>query len=136
MKKKCNLLLGEDPWKSLGFTDTRKDKSSRLLDPHDLVVFLQPEYGMLEKGNTVTVPVQKHRQVIFDVFLGEIVRQLVEIQHSLRNLQPLVIDSTIRVLSQAEFLSEKRNAITVSWYGFDRHVQSVFVHNVSLCRVY
>ena len=40
MKKKRNLLLGEDPWKSLGFTDTRKDKSSRFFDAHDLVVFL------------------------------------------------------------------------------------------------
>ena len=40
MKQKCNLLLGEDPWKSLGLTDTRKDKPSRFLDAHDLVVFL------------------------------------------------------------------------------------------------
>ena len=40
MKKKCNLLLGENPWKSLGLTDARKDKPSGLLDAHDLVVFL------------------------------------------------------------------------------------------------
>ena len=63
---------------------------------------------MLEKGNTVAIPVQEHRQIVVDVFLIEIVRQLVKIQHSLRNLQSVVIDSTVRVLSQAEFLSEKR----------------------------
>ena len=40
MKQKCNLLLGENPWKSLGLTEARKDKSSGLLDAHDLVVFL------------------------------------------------------------------------------------------------
>ena len=134
MKQKCNLLLGEDSWKSLGLTDTRKDKSSRFLDAHDLVVFLQPEYGMLEKGNTVTVPVQKHRQVIFDVFLGEIVRQLVEIQHSLRNLQSVVIDSTIRVLSQAEFLCEKGNTIPKFRYGLNGLVQVCIGHGVLWCR--
>ena len=40
MKQKCNLLLREDSWKPLGLTDTRKDKSSRFFDAHDLVVFL------------------------------------------------------------------------------------------------
>ena len=58
MKKKCNLLLGEDPWKSLGLTDARKDKSSGLLDAHDLVVFLQAEDGMLEERHAISVPVQ------------------------------------------------------------------------------
>lgn len=90
---------------------------------------------MLEKGNTVTVPVQKHRQVIFDVFLGEIVRQLVEIQHSLRNLQSVVIDSTIRVLSQAEFLCEKGNTIPKFRYGLNGLVQVCIGHGVLWCRV-
>ena len=103
MEKKCNLLLREYTQDSFWLTYFWKDKSFGLLKTHDIVVLLQPEYGMLEKGNTIAIPVQKHRQIVFDIFLGEIVRQLVKIQHSLRNLQSVVIDSTIRVLSQAEF---------------------------------
>ena len=53
-------------------------------------------------------------------------------QH-LGDFQAVIVDSTVRVLSQAEFLSEKRNAITVSWYGFDRHVQVGIGHGVLWC---
>ncbi len=79
------------------------------LTHNGIVVLFQPEYGMLEKRNTVAIPVQEHGQVVVNVSLSEIVRQLVKIQHSLRNLQSVIIDSTVRVLSQAEFLSKQPN---------------------------
>ena len=63
---------------------------------------------MFEIGNTVAIPVQEHRQVALNICLREIVRELVKIQYGLGNLQAVVIDSTIRVLSQAEFLCKKR----------------------------
>ena len=91
---------------------------------------------MLKKRQAVAIPVQEHSQIVIDICLCEIVRKFLEIQYRLRNLQAIGVDRTVRVLSQAEFLSEKRNAITVSWYSLNRYVQSVFVHNVSLCRVY
>jgi len=119
MKKKRNLLLGEDPWKSLGFTDARKDKSSRLLDAHDLVVFLQAEDGMLEERHAIPVPVQKHSQVFIDISLRKIVRKLLKKQDRLRDLQAIGVDSTVRVLSQAEFLCKKRNSLCESRHGLN-----------------
>ena len=87
MEKKCNLLLRKHTRESFRFTHFGKDKSFGFLKSHDIVVLLQPEYGMLEKGNTVAIPVQEHRQIVVDVFLSalgfaaslveEIVRQLV-----------------------------------------------------------
>jgi len=79
----------------------------------------------------IPVPVQKHSQVFIDISLRIIVRKLLKIQDRLRDLQAIGVDSTVRVLSQAEFLSEKRNAIIVSWYGLNRLVQMSFVHLVT-----
>lgn len=131
MNKSSNLLLREHPWKPFWFSNFWKDKSSGFLNVHDFVVLLQPEHGMFKMRNTVAIPFQEHRQIVINVSLGKIVRELVEIQHSLRNLQSVVIDSTIRVLSQAEFFGKKRNAITVFRYGFNRLVQICFVHDFS-----
>ena len=103
MEKKCNLLLREHTRESFGLTYFWKDKSFGFLKAHDIVVLLQPKHGMLEMGNTVAIPVQKHRQIVFDIFLGEIVRQLVKIQHSLGNLQAVVVDTTVGILSQTKF---------------------------------
>jgi hypothetical protein len=128
MKKKRNLLLGKHTREFFRFTHFGKDKSFGFLKSHDIVVLLQPEYDMLEKGNTVAIPVQEHRQIVVDVFLSEIVRQLVKIQHSLRNLQSVVIDSTVRVLSQAELLSEKGNSFFEFRNGLNGLVQISFVH--------
>ena len=77
----------------------------------------------------IPVPVQKHSQVFIDISLRIIVRKLLKIQDRLRDLQAIGVDSTVRVLSQAEFLSKKRNAIAVSWYGLNRLVQMSFVHD-------
>ena len=63
---------------------------------------------MLEMRKTVAITVHEHRQIVLDVCLCEVVRELVKIQHSLSNLQSVVIDSTIRVLSPAGFLCKKR----------------------------
>ena len=108
---------------------------------------------MFKERQTVAIPVQKHSQIVIDVCLCKIVRKFLEIQYRLRNLQAIRVDSTVRVLSQAEFLSKKRtdakpsaiqaclvmaevrrrktklNAIAVSWYGLNRLVQMSFVHD-------
>ena len=83
---------------------------------------------MLEERHAISVPVQKIRKIPVNIFLGKVIRKLAKIQHSLRDLQAIGVDSTVRVLSQAEFLSEKGNAIAVSWYGLNRLVQMSFVH--------
>jgi hypothetical protein len=84
---------------------------------------------MLKERQTVAIPVQEHGQIVIDIWLCEIVRKLLEIQYRLRNLKAVRVDSTVRVLSQAELFSKKRNAITVSWYGLNRLVQMSFVHD-------
>ena len=84
---------------------------------------------MFKERQTVAIPVQKHSQIVIDVCLCKIVRKFLEIQYRLRNLQAIRVDSTVRVLSQAEFLSKKRNAIAVFWYGLNRLVQMSFVHD-------
>lgn len=89
---------------------------------------------MFEIGNTVAIPVQEHRQVALNICLREIVRELVKIQYGLGNLQAVVIDSTIRVLSQAEFLCKKRNSFFEFRNGLNGLVQISFVH-IFWCRV-
>jgi len=84
---------------------------------------------MLKERQAVAIPVQEHRQIVIDICLCKIVRELLKIQYRLRNLQAIGVDGTVRVLSQAEFLSKKRNAIAVSWYGLNRLVQMSFVHD-------
>lgn len=104
-------------------------QSSRILESHILVVVFQTEYGMLKERQAVAIPVQEHRQIVIDICLCKIVRELLKIQYRLRNLQAIGVDGTVRILSQAEFLSKKRNAIAVSWYGLNRLVQMSFVHD-------
>ena len=130
MKKKCNLLLREDHWKSLSLANTWKDKTTLFLDAHHLVVFLQTKYGMLEERNAIAIPVQEHRQIIFDICLRKIVRKFVEIHYRLGDFQAIRVDSTVRVLSQAEFLSEKRNSFFEFRNGLNGLVQISFVHFV------
>ena len=63
---------------------------------------------MLKERQTVAIPVQEHSQIVIDICLCKIVRELLKIQYRLRNLQTIGVDSTISVLSQPEFLCEKR----------------------------
>jgi len=84
---------------------------------------------MLKERQTVAIPVQEHSQIVIDICLLEFVRKLFQMQYRLRNLQAIGVDGTVRILSQAEFLSKKRNAIAVSWYGLNRLVQMSFVHD-------
>ena len=78
---------------------------------------------MLKERQAVAIPVQEHGQIVIDVLLGEFVRQLLEIQYRLRNLKTVRVDSTVRVLSQAEFLCEKGNTIPKFRYGLNGLVQ-------------
>ena len=80
---------------------------------------------MFEIRNTVTIPAQEHRQVSVNVILSKIIRQFLEIQYRLRNLQAIVADSTVRILSKTEFLCEERNAIFKFRYGLNGLVQVV-----------
>ena len=67
--------------------------------------------GMAESNvlsYNIPVPVQKHSQVFIDISLRKIVRKFLKIQYRLRNLQAIGVDSTVRVLSQTEFLCKKR----------------------------
>ena len=134
MNKTSNLFLGEHSWKSLGFTDFWKNKSLRFFKPHDLVVVFQPEHSMFEMRNTVSIPVQEHRQIAVNVSLGKIVRKFLEIQYRLRNLQAIRVDRTIRILCKAEFLSKKRNTLPEFGNSFNRPVQVCIGHGVLWCR--
>ena len=78
---------------------------------------------MLKERQAVAIPVQEHGQIVIDVLLGEFVRQLLEIQYRLRNLKTVRVDSTVRVLSQAEFLCEKGDTISQFRYGLNGLVQ-------------
>ena len=85
---------------------------------------------MLKVRQTVGIPVQEHRQVVVDVFLDEFVRKLLEIQCRLRNLQAVIVDRTVRVLSQAEFLSKQQYTVSEFGNNFNRFVQVIFGHGL------
>ncbi len=83
----CDLFLGEYPWKLLWLAYLGQYKSARLLEPHNLVVSLQSEDRMLEEREAVALLVQDSREIVVDVCLCELFRQLFEKQHRLCNLQ-------------------------------------------------
>ena len=89
---------------------------------------------MLEERHAISVSVQKHSQIFIDICLCKIVRKLLKIQDRLRDLQAIGVDSTVRVLSQAEFLSEKGNTISQFGYGLNGLVQVCIGHGVLWCR--
>ena len=101
-------------------------------NPQDFSFFHRREklvqHSVLEEGQAATVFVQECRQVVVDVRLCELIRQLFEEQHCLINLQAIVIDTAVCILCQTQLFSEKRNAVTEFGYSRDRLVQSVFGH--------
>ena len=116
--KTSNLFLGEHSRQPLRLAHGREYETSRLLKPHHLVVGLQSEYGVLEEGQAATVFVQECRQIVVDVRLCELIRQLFEEQHCLSNFQAIVIDTAVCILCQTQFLSKKRNAVPE--FGYSR----------------
>ena len=117
-EKAGNLLLGEHSRQPLRLAHWREYESSRLLKPHHLVVGLQSENHVLEEGQAATVFVQECRQIVVDVRLGELLRQLIEKQHCLSNFQAIVIDTAVCILCQTQLFSKKRNAVPE--FGYSR----------------
>ena len=129
-QKSGNLLLGKHPWQPLRLTHLWKHESARLLKPHHLVVCLQSEHRVLEERQTATVLLQECRQIVVDVCLCELLRQLLEKQHCLSNLQAIVIDTAVCILCQTQLFSEKRNAVTEFGYGRNCLVQCIIGHGL------
>ena len=129
-QKSGNLLLGKHPWQPLRLTHLWKHESARLLKPHHLVVCLQSEHRVLENRQAATVLLQECRQIVVDVCLCELIRQLLEKQHCLSNFQAIVIDTVVCILCQTQHFSEKRNAVTEFGYGRDRLVQCIIGHGI------
>lgn len=63
---------------------------------------------MLKERQTVAIPVQEHRQIVIDICLCKIVRELLKIQYRLRNLQAIGVDRTVRVLCETQLFSKQR----------------------------
>ena len=126
--KTSNLFLGEHSRQPLRLAHGREYETSRLLKPHHLVVGLQSENHVFEERQAATVFVQECRQIVVDVRLGELLRQLIEKQHCLSNFQAIVIDTAVCILCQTQFLSKKRNAVPEFGYSRDRLVQCCIGH--------
>ena len=127
-EKTGNLLLGEHPWESLRLAHFWKHETVRLLKPHHLVVGLQSEHSVLEERDAATVLGKECGQVLVDVCLGELLRQLIEKQHCLSNLQAIIINTAVCILCQTQLFSEKRNAVPEFGYSRDRLVQCCIGH--------
>ena len=111
MDKPGHTALGEYSGKFLRLAHFWKHQSSGLFKSHDLVVVLQSEHRVFEEGDAVPFQVQQRGEISFDVILCEIVRQLLEIQRCLRNLELVVIDTVLGILGQTQLFMEKRNAV-------------------------
>ena len=72
---------------------------------------------MLEKEQAATVFVQECRQIVVDVRLCELLRQLFEDRHCLSNFQSIVTDTAVCILCQTQLLSKKRNAVPECGYS-------------------
>ena len=102
------LFLREHTREPLGLAYLGQDKSSRFLESHALVVALQSKHGMLEMRNSVTVPVQEHRQIVIDICLCKVIRKFLKIQYGLGYLQAVVVDTAVGILGQTKFLGKQR----------------------------
>ena len=127
-EKAGNLLLGEHSRQPLRLAHRREYESSRLLKPHHLVVGLQSENHVLEEGQAATVFVQECGQIVVDVRLCELIRQLFEEQHCLSNFQAIVIDTAVCILCQTQLFSKKRNAVPEFGYSRNCLVQCIIGH--------
>ena len=120
---------------------------------------LHSEYGMLKERQAVAIPVQEHGQIVIDICLCKIVRELLKIQYRLRNLQAVGVDRTVRILCETQFFSKQRtdakpsaiqaclvmaevrrrktklNAFLKFGNSFNRLVQVCIGHGVLWCRV-
>ena len=127
-EKTGDLLLGEHSWESLWLAHFWKHETVRLLKPHHLVVGLQSEHSVLEERDAATVLGKECGQVVVDVRLCELLRQLIEKQHCLSNFQAIVIDTAVCILCQMRLFSKKRNADLEFGYSRDRLVQCSIGH--------
>jgi len=89
---------------------------------------------MLKERQAVAIPVQEHGQIVIDICLCKIVRELLKIQYRLRNLQAIGVDSTVRVLRETQLFSKQRNAFLKFGNSFNRLVQVCIGHGVLWCR--
>lgn len=113
---------------------------------------------MLKERQAVAIPVQEHSQIVIDICLCKIVRELLKIQYRLRNLQAIGVDSTVRVLRETQLFSKQRtdakqsaiqaclvmaevrrrktklNAFLKFGNSFNRLVQVCIGHGVLWCR--
>ena len=124
-EKTGNLLLGEHPWKSLRLAHFWKHETVRLLKPHHLVVGLQSEHSVLEERDAATVLGKECGQVVVDVCLGELLRQLIEKQHCLSNLQTIIMNTVVCILCDAQFFSKQFDTFPKIGNGFYSLVQCV-----------
>ena len=128
------LFLREHTREPLGLAYLGQDKSSRFFESHALVVVLQSKHGMLEMRNSVTVPVQKHRQIVIDICLCKVIRKFLKIQYGLGYLQAVVVDTAVGILGQTKFFGKQRYAFLKFGNSFNRPVQGVVGHGVLWCR--
>ena len=118
MQKFCHLLLREYSWQSLLLSDFGHAKSMWLLVAHDFVVGLESEDHVLEERKAATILVQECRQVIVDVSLRELFRQLFKKQHCLSNLQAIIINTVVCILCDAQFFSKQFDTFPKIGNGF------------------
>ena len=83
---------------------------------------------VLEEGLAAPVPVEQHREITLDVVLCELLRQLLVVQHSLRDFQAIIIDAVVCILCETHLVSKKRNAVFEFRYSRNRLVQSCIGH--------
>lgn len=107
----CNTSLGEYSGKFLGLAYFGQHQSSGLFKSHDLVVVLQSKHSVFKEGDAVPFLIQQRGEVSLNVILSEIVRQFLEVQCCLRNLELVVIDTLLSILSDTQLFMEKRNAV-------------------------
>ena len=72
---------------------------------------MQSKHRMLKEGDAVSFLIQQRGEISLNVILCKIVRQFLEVQYSLRNLELVVIDTVLSTLSDTQFFIETRNAV-------------------------
>ena len=127
-EKSGYLLLGEHPWQSLRLAHLWKNESFGLLVAHGIVVGLESEDRVLEEGEATTVLGKECGQIVVDVCLCELLRQLIEKQHSLSNLQAIIINTVVCILCDAQLFSKQFNTFPKIGNGCNSLVQSIFGH--------
>ena len=125
-----NLFHGQHPRKSLLTAYLRKSQACQVWIPHGMQVALQSVDEVLElRDGRLRLTGQQVRQVAVSILLGELLRELPDVDHRLVQCVTVVNDSTGRMSGDLQLALKERNSVGEGRYLGQCDVGDPLRHN-------